>query len=114
MNLRSDGNIDTSGGKHVAKDSNLQSTTGLRPRRERVGLAVVGANAAAAVKTIVSAEAAAGVCQIWIGQPPFLARRVEYICGNGSKNIHNMSRIIDCAHLSASSVGPCTTGARYT
>lgn len=70
MNLRSDGNIDTSGGKLVAKDSNLQSTTGLRPRRERVGLAVVGANAAAAVKTIVSAEAA-GVRQIWMGQPPF-------------------------------------------
>ena len=70
MNLRSDGNIDTSGGKHVAKDSNLQSTTGIRLRRERVGLAVVGANAAAAAKTIVSAEAA-GVRQIWMGQPPF-------------------------------------------
>jgi F420-dependent oxidoreductase-like protein len=37
--------------------------------RERVGLVVDGANAAAAVKTIVAAEAA-GVRQIWMVQPP--------------------------------------------
>ena len=44
--------------------SRLQPTT-----RERVGLVVDGANAAAAVKTIVAAEAA-GVRQIWMVQPP--------------------------------------------
>ncbi len=48
----------------------FQVTASPRPRRERVGLAVVGANAAAAVKTIVSSEDA-GVRQIWMGQPPF-------------------------------------------
>ena len=37
--------------------------------RERVGLIVDGSNAAAAVKTIVAAEAA-GVRQIWMAQPP--------------------------------------------
>jgi len=38
--------------------------------RERVGLVVDGANAAAAVKTIVAAEAAE-VQQIWMAQPPW-------------------------------------------
>jgi F420-dependent oxidoreductase-like protein len=42
-----------------------------RPTRERVGLIVDGANAAAAVKTIVAAEDA-GVRQIWMTQPPNL------------------------------------------
>jgi F420-dependent oxidoreductase-like protein len=42
-----------------------------RPIRERVGLIVDGANAAAAVKTIVVAEDA-GVRQIWMLQPPNL------------------------------------------
>ena len=37
--------------------------------RERVGLVVDGANAAAAIKTIVAAEAS-GVRQIWMVQPP--------------------------------------------
>jgi alkanesulfonate monooxygenase SsuD/methylene tetrahydromethanopterin reductase-like flavin-dependent oxidoreductase (luciferase family) len=37
---------------------------------ERVGLEVDDINAAAAVKTIVAAEAA-GVKQIWMGQSPF-------------------------------------------
>src|SRR5918994_3314889 len=37
--------------------------------RERVGLVVDGTNAAAAIKTIVTAEAA-GVRQIWMVQPP--------------------------------------------
>ena len=37
---------------------------------ERVGLVIDGTNAAAAVKTIAAAEAA-GVRQIWMGQPPF-------------------------------------------
>ena len=53
MNLPSDWKTNTSGGEHVAKDSNLQDTPSLRPRRERVGLVVDGSNAAAAVKTIV-------------------------------------------------------------
>ncbi|HEY9847544.1 MAG TPA: LLM class flavin-dependent oxidoreductase [Candidatus Caenarcaniphilales bacterium] len=44
--------------------SRLQPTT-----RERVGLVVDGANAAAATKTIAAAEAA-GVRQIWMVQPP--------------------------------------------
>ena len=42
-----------------------------RPIRERVGLIVDGANAAAAVKTIVAAEDV-GVRQIWMAQPPNL------------------------------------------
>ena len=37
---------------------------------ERVGLVIDGTNAAAAVKTIATAEVA-GVRQIWMGQPPF-------------------------------------------
>ena len=41
----------------------------LAQTRERVGLIVDGSNAAAAVKTIVAAEAA-GVRQIWMAQPP--------------------------------------------
>src|ERR671919_1934116 len=44
--------------------SRLQPTT-----RERVGLVVDGANAAAAIKTIAAAEAD-GVPQIWMVQPP--------------------------------------------
>jgi alkanesulfonate monooxygenase SsuD/methylene tetrahydromethanopterin reductase-like flavin-dependent oxidoreductase (luciferase family) len=42
-----------------------------RPIRERVGLAINGTNAAAAVETIVTAEDA-GVRQIWMVQPPNL------------------------------------------
>ena len=41
-----------------------------RPTRERVGLNVDGANAAAAVRIIVAAEAA-GVRQIWMNQAPW-------------------------------------------
>ena len=48
-----------------------QVVSSSRPIRERVGLIVDGANAAAAVKTIVAAEDA-GVRQIWMGQPPNL------------------------------------------
>jgi hypothetical protein len=70
MNPHSDGKTDISGGEHVARDSNIQDTLSLRPRRERVGLVVDGSNAAAAVKTIVSAEAT-GLRQVWLGQPPF-------------------------------------------
>jgi F420-dependent oxidoreductase-like protein len=54
----------------VTKDSGFQVTPSSRPTRERVGLFVDGANAAAAVRTIVAAEAA-GVRQVWMGQPPF-------------------------------------------
>src|SRR5215213_263158 len=70
MNLPSDWKTNTSGGEHVAKDSNLQDTPSLRPRRERVGLVVDGSNAAAAVKTIVSAEDS-GVRQVWMTNSPF-------------------------------------------
>ena len=42
-----------------------------RPKRERVGLIVDGANSATAVNIIVAAEDA-GVRQIWMGQPPNL------------------------------------------
>ncbi len=70
MKIRSDGTTDTSGGEQVARDSNPQVTPSTWPTRERVGLVVDGSNAAAAVKTIVSAEAA-GVRQVWMGQPPF-------------------------------------------
>ncbi len=70
MNPHSDGKTDISGGEHVARDSNLQVNPSIRPRRERIGLVVDGSNAAAAVKTIVSAEAA-GVRQVWMTQPPF-------------------------------------------
>jgi alkanesulfonate monooxygenase SsuD/methylene tetrahydromethanopterin reductase-like flavin-dependent oxidoreductase (luciferase family) len=41
-----------------------------QPLRERVGLVVDGINAAAAVTTITTAEAA-GVRQIWMTQSPF-------------------------------------------
>ena len=49
----------------------LGSMTSSRPIRERVGLIIDGANATAAVKSIVAAEAA-GVRQIWMTQPPNL------------------------------------------
>jgi alkanesulfonate monooxygenase SsuD/methylene tetrahydromethanopterin reductase-like flavin-dependent oxidoreductase (luciferase family) len=51
-------------------DSKFQVTPSPRPRRERVGLVVDGSNAAAAVKTIVSAEDS-GVRQVWMTQSPF-------------------------------------------
>ncbi len=70
MNFQSDEKTDTSGGKHVARDSNFQVTPSPRPRRECVGLVVDGSNAAAAVKTIVSAEDS-GVRQVWMTQSPF-------------------------------------------
>jgi F420-dependent oxidoreductase-like protein len=54
----------------VTKDSSFQVPSSLRPTRERVGLIVDGANAAAVVKTIAAAEAA-GVRQIWMVQPPW-------------------------------------------
>ena len=49
----------------------LGSMTSSHPIQERVGLIVDGANAAAAVNSIVAAEAA-GVRQIWMTQPPNL------------------------------------------
>jgi alkanesulfonate monooxygenase SsuD/methylene tetrahydromethanopterin reductase-like flavin-dependent oxidoreductase (luciferase family) len=70
MNFHSDEKTDTSGGKQVVRDSNFQVTPSPRPRRERVGLVVDGSNAAAAVKTIVSAEDS-GVRQVWMTQSPF-------------------------------------------
>jgi F420-dependent oxidoreductase-like protein len=54
----------------MTKDSGFQVPSSLRPTRERVGLVVDGTNAAAAVKTIVAAEAA-GVRQIWMVQSPW-------------------------------------------
>jgi F420-dependent oxidoreductase-like protein len=55
----------------MANSENPQVVSSSRPIRGRVGLIVDGANAAAAVKTIVAAEDA-GVRQIWMGQPPNL------------------------------------------
>jgi F420-dependent oxidoreductase-like protein len=53
------------------EDSGLQVSPSRQPTtRERVGLVVDGTNAAAATKTIAAAEAA-GVQQIWMGQPPW-------------------------------------------
>ncbi|HJS65482.1 MAG TPA: LLM class flavin-dependent oxidoreductase [Nitrososphaeraceae archaeon] len=52
------------------EDLGLQVAPIFRPTRERVGLIVNGANAAAAIKTIAAAEAA-GVQQIWMAQPPW-------------------------------------------
>ena len=55
----------------MTSSENYQVVSGSSPIRERVGLAIDGANAAAAVKTIVAAEDA-GVRQIWMVQPPNL------------------------------------------
>ena len=52
----------------MTNSENPQVVSSSRPIRERVGLIVDGANAAAAVKTIVAAEDA-GVRQIWVAQP---------------------------------------------
>jgi alkanesulfonate monooxygenase SsuD/methylene tetrahydromethanopterin reductase-like flavin-dependent oxidoreductase (luciferase family) len=60
----------TARGENVTKDPGFQVASSQRPTRERVGLIVDGANAAAAVKTIAAAEAA-GVRQIWMIQPPW-------------------------------------------
>jgi F420-dependent oxidoreductase-like protein len=54
----------------VTKDSGFQVPSSMRPIRERIGLIVDGTNAAAAIETIVAAEAA-GVRQIWMVQSPF-------------------------------------------
>jgi F420-dependent oxidoreductase-like protein len=53
----------------VTKDSSLQVPPSRRSTRERVGLVVDDANAAAAANTIAAAEAAE-VRQIWMNQPP--------------------------------------------
>lgn len=55
--------------EYMTRNNNPLVSSGYRPIRERVGLIVDGANSAAAVNTIVSAEDA-GVRQIWMGQPP--------------------------------------------
>jgi hypothetical protein len=55
------------GTDNVTKDSSLQVPPSLRPTRERIGLVVDDANAAA--DTIAAAEAAE-VRQIWMNQPP--------------------------------------------
>ena len=53
----------------MTKNSGSQVYAGQQPTRERVGLVVDGTNAAAAINTIIAAEAA-GVRQIWMAQPP--------------------------------------------
>ena len=62
---------DLSQDESMTSSENYQVVSGSSPIRERVGLAIDGANAAAAVKTIVAAEDA-GVRQIWMVQPPNL------------------------------------------
>jgi F420-dependent oxidoreductase-like protein len=54
----------------MAKDSDLQVSPSRRPICECVGLIVNGTNAAAAIKTIATAEAA-GVQQIWMTNTPW-------------------------------------------
>lgn len=56
-------------GENMTKNSGSQVYAGRQPTRERIGLVVDGTNAAAAIKTIIAAEAA-GVRQIWMAQPP--------------------------------------------
>ena len=53
----------------MTKNSGSQVYAGRQPTRERIGLVVDGTNGAAAIKTIIAAEAA-GVRQIWMAQPP--------------------------------------------
>ena len=55
----------------MTNSRNSKVASSSRSIRERVGLIIDGANAAAAVKTIVAAEDA-GVRQIWMAQPPNL------------------------------------------
>jgi F420-dependent oxidoreductase-like protein len=55
----------------MTSGKNYQVGSSSRSIRERVGLAINGTNAAAAVETIVTAEDA-GVRQIWMAQPPNL------------------------------------------
>ena len=56
-------------GENMTKNSGSQVYSGRQPTRERIGLVVDGTNAAAAIKTIIAAEAA-GVRQIWMAQSP--------------------------------------------
>ena len=51
----------------MTNSENPQVVSSSRPIRERVGLIVDGANAGAAIKTIVAAEDA-GVRQIWVAR----------------------------------------------
>ena len=53
------------------KNSQVVSNSHSHPIRERVGLIINGANAGAAVNTIITAEDT-GVRQIWMSQPPNL------------------------------------------
>lgn len=69
MNLHHNRKTDISEGEQVTRDSNFQVTTSPRPIRERIGLVVDGSNAAAAVKSIVSAEDS-GVRQVWMTNSP--------------------------------------------
>jgi F420-dependent oxidoreductase-like protein len=69
MNLHANGRTNISEDGFETRDSNFQVTPSPRPRRERIGLVVDGSNSAAAVKTIVSAEAA-GVRQVWMTHSP--------------------------------------------
>ena len=96
-------------GENVTEDPGFQVPSSLRPTRERVGLVVDGANAAAAVKTIAAAEAA-GVRQIWMVQITFFARHIDDICSSSNKNIYNTLRNIHCANLSTPSARSGTAG----
>ncbi len=55
--------------KQETKDLDLKGSFAGRPLRDRVGFVVNGLNAASAVATITTAEAA-GVKQIWMTQSP--------------------------------------------
>ena len=97
----------------MTNSGNPQVVSSSRPIRERVGLIVDGANAAAAVKTIVAAEDA-GVRQIWMGQPPNLPDALTTFAAAGSKNIYSKPGNIYCTDLSTSSACYGPTGIGFT
>ena len=93
----------------MTKDSGLQVAPSRRPTRERVGLIVDGANAAAATKTIAGSRSCRSTANL-DGIITFLARYINDICSGSNKNIYNTLRNVHCANLSTSSAGPGKAG----
>jgi F420-dependent oxidoreductase-like protein len=61
--------MDPAHNQSMTNNKNSQVASSPRPIRERIGLIIDGANTAAAVNAIVTAESA-GVLRIWMSQPP--------------------------------------------
>ena len=61
--------MDPTHNQFMTNNKNSQVASSPRPIRKRVGLIIDGANTAAAVNAIVTAESA-GVLRIWMSQPP--------------------------------------------